>query len=352
MRTEMMIHLTKVTTCEGGTSSITPSHAQRGPVTFKSTTAQESADRFQAAIRNRLAKAGYSPLCERCGGTCSPEQCRAAKARRGRPRIRPATPKESCRCGGRHYLSLCQNMKRPSRSRQASCWALGTGATLDAAAKRFKITRQAVCIARRDLGYPERLPGPARVDLSVMLAMAAAGVFARDIARDLDCSVTSVYKLCKENGVPLRRVPQPGIDVIDLAVAAVRAGATLVDAAADHGIRRSRLARITRQRGISVPVQGYMSRVNGSSRRALQRVLDGASLADACEAERCAQDYVRRLVVKAKAGQLRPPRAKRRLLDGADVDERDLLDDRTRRGLDVQLDTLDSPAAGLAHEDQ
>lgn len=280
-------------------------------MTFKSTTAQESAKRFQSAIRNRLAKVGHSPLCKRCGGTCGAERCRSIIARPGRPRIWPARLKSECRCGGRHDRSTCQNLRSPSRSRQAACWALGTGATYESAADRFGLTRQAVALAWKHMSLPHRVPGPARLDLARLLELARGGMYARDIVRELDCSPTSVYKLCKESGVTLARVPQPAREDVDAVVAAVRAGATLVDAAADHGIRRARLARITRQRGISIPVQGYGNRMNGASRRALQRVLDGASLADACAVERCAQGYVSHLVVLAKAGQLRPARVRR-----------------------------------------
>lgn len=201
-----------------------------------------------------------------------------------------------------HRSEGCSSVPRPPRSHQAANWALGTGAPLDVAGRRFGLTRSAVSHAWGVLGYKRRVAGRPSVAPTPILELAAAGRSVTEIAEAAKCTRATVRNVCRRAGVeivPAGRAARQA--AMARALEAVRQGATLIDAASEHGVSTPRLSLAAKSAGVRVVTRKYGDRMDGRSQRAIARVLSGESVAEACRKERTATGYVWSVLAKRRA---------------------------------------------------
>lgn len=194
--------------------------------------------------------------------------------------------------------------KLTSRSMKATILVEESGCTLREAAEQCGVTHQAVSQAwtRR---FPDR-PVPTEERWTgwrdQVPTLAALQMTADEIAAKIGACKSTVQRIAQDAGITLRNPWLIHPDAITDALAAIAAGATVAEAAADYGISFGRLADLSRERGVRSKATGR-GRKDGRSRRAFQRVRAGASIAAACAAERCAPCGVSNMLRREEAGQ-------------------------------------------------
>lgn len=200
-----------------------------------------------------------------------------------------------CHRGG-HNIATCPEVatspKTPritgSKSQSAALFVASNGGTLRDAAARFGVSHQAVHQAWMSL-FPRRRP-PVRAASAdrrtTIEALARAGQTATQIAEEAGVSVSYVYIACKKAGIRLAgsRKRRFSSTMLDEAVAAVAAGERPAEVAVRFGLSWSYLKRLTQDRGVTCPIS-YSGARDGRTRRAVNRVLAGETIAQACAAE-------------------------------------------------------------------
>lgn len=200
-------------------------------------------------------------------------------------------------------------MSTSSRSDQAAEWLAKNGGQLRDAAALFGITRQAVSLAWN------RKFGPRTIQKMEDIAarekrvaeLVEQGMTALEIATALGITRQTVYVALKKLGIKARRDQVRSEEFTRRARAAVddiAAGASVVDAAIDHDVGRHIVEREMRARGIFAhPAAG---RRDGRIARAIARVDAGATIPDACAAERCSTSGVYKTMKRLGATQKGP----------------------------------------------
>jgi transposase-like protein len=176
------------------------------------------------------------------------------------------------------------------RDLQAARLADAEGLTLAEAARRIGVTSEYARQGWRQL-FGDR-PSPATARASAVMDLAADGaakdLSARTIATLAGVTPETIRRVLLKLGV---RAPNSALDAhradVALAMADVRSGAVIADAASAHGITYFRLIRALHEDGISLPKgMGDPARRDGRTLRAIARVDAGETVRQACAAER------------------------------------------------------------------
>lgn len=195
-------------------------------------------------------------------------------------------------CAG-HYRPTCPTNPPPpkstrrtdSPSQQAAFLAEREGISLRAAASRIGVSPQSASQAWRRL-FPGRRAPTSRWRESLP-ALHAEGLTAAQMSERVGHSRSVVYTALHALGLephPDRGYPA---ERWTAALAAIRAGASAAEAAADHGVSPARLTERARESGQPSRVPGG-GRKDGRTKRAWARIAAGERVVDAARAERCA----------------------------------------------------------------
>jgi DNA-binding CsgD family transcriptional regulator len=163
------------------------------------------------------------------------------------------------------------------------------------AGKRFGVTYQAVSQSWKRIFGDQKPPiavGRGAV-IERIAELARSGKTALEIGAELGMLRHGVERQCRKLGIDLETTLSRRRQRVAVALAAVANGTVRVDAAVDNQIGLGALARAQRQLGVRASSTGA-GRMDGRSLRAIDRVLAGASIAEACTIERCAPETVRR----------------------------------------------------------
>lgn len=163
-----------------------------------------------------------------------------------------------------------------SRGEEAARWLAEHGGSCRAAGVQFGVSREAVRQWWRLLYGETRLPSRAVGDRIVELAR--AGKTAKEIASIVGQPARAIYALCRSRRVTLTREPVKIPDKVWAdAMAAVAAGATLIDAAVDYGVSEGRL----QARNAARPASPHRYAAAGNAATAAQSELRSACCATA-----------------------------------------------------------------------
>ena len=172
------------------------------------------------------------------------------------------------------------------RSEQAARWLAKHGGTMVAAGLAFGVTRQAVWLAWRRL-FGDRQPPSvdARADAMKRVAeLAGEGRTLDHIASEVPMSRAAIEVATRRRGIKIISQYAAVRARVATAIAAVKAGASRVDAAIDNDVSQGALGRALRRERV---VGKRVYKRDGQIKRALERVLKGASVTEACRLERC-----------------------------------------------------------------
>lgn len=225
--------------------------------------------------------------------------------------------RRTCRCGlcGQtgHNARSCQEpllegtpLPPPepggSPSDQAALYVAATGCSLQEAGDRYGISWQSVQYAWTTLYPGIRTPRRAAIGAASqdrareMVDLANAGVHQAEIARLVGVCHATVRERLEAVGVqpPGPLSTSPGVEA---AVLMVQSGVAIAGAAAAHGVSYQAVAKCLANRGIKS--RPRRRRPDGRTMRAVERVLAGATIAEASRAEQCSPSsvsvYVKRI---------------------------------------------------------
>lgn len=203
-------------------------------------------------------------------------------------------------CDGPHTTRFCPTKpyapaETGSRSERAARLCQEQHLTLREAAQRVGITHQAVSYAWHRLFPGKQPPRQDRSDPiahAVVCEMVKAGKSIAKIMEETGFGHQRVYQIAREFG--LKAKARPGIDqAFERAIAAVRDGASLGEAAADHGVSWGQLGNRCRQLGITPKrTEGKPQNGRGLAGAALVRQ-EGISVNEAARRMRCSPNAVR-----------------------------------------------------------
>jgi len=219
--------------------------------------------------------------------------------RRARIRVETGASHLCLHCDGPHRTKFCpkippsQANAKPSRSEQAARLAHAEHISLHEAADRFGITHQAVSQIWRKM-FPNELRGRGtradHVAHATVVEMVRLGTPLANIAEATGYVDATVYKLARDNGLAASTDPSRA-RAFQSAIAAVKAGASIGEAAADHGVSWGRLSERCRELGVAATATSKGR--NGRAVAAAGLVLtDGISVADAARRMRCSPPAV------------------------------------------------------------
>lgn len=190
-----------------------------------------------------------------------------------------------------------------SRSTRAALLAAASGITMREAAGRTRISHQAVSQAWRRL-FGDRDPPSVTTRAATaerIAQLCVAGGSAAEISVETGASRGVVQQVLHSRGLrardPRSRVAPAAVEA---AVTAVVGGASIGEAATDHGMSYGHLARVLRGRSVVLSM-GPRGRMDGRVRRALAHVEAGMSVPQACRLERCAPPGVYQRLARSRS---------------------------------------------------
>ncbi len=227
----------------------------------------------------------------------------AATCGRSPPAVAPKKPGlvKRNRVDGHNHCSVCgelgHNMTRhdgSSASTRAAVLVRDDGLTFEDAAARFGITRQAVQQTYRRR-YPAG-PTPAAVrgrgPLRRLVILSSSGRLSlSEVAEQAGCTYSTASSYLRKRGILCRQDWRIDHGDIATATAIIESGGSYQDAANAIGSSDQRLADAMRARGVHSKANGR-GRMDGRTGRAVDRVIAGSSVPDACRAEKCATPAV------------------------------------------------------------
>lgn len=247
--------------------------------------------------------------CKRCGELGHYAKTCGRQAPPAPPvAVKPPSRIRRHRVDGHNHCAVCGELGHTRKRHESSAPSVlaaravaDDGLTLAVAAARFSVSRQAVDQAlRRHIG-DQPTPAQQRWRLNKLRAatLALIGRSVSEICAETGAHDHTVRRYLDSMGVEARHALKIPDDDVAAAASAVTAGSSYADVAADLGYSPARLA--DRLRGIGVHSSASArGRTDGRTKRAIDRVIAGESVQDACKAERCATPMVYRTTIEIR----------------------------------------------------